>query len=465
MPGPAKGRKSSSAPTKGKGTSKGSGHTHVQAETSPAESGVLDLQRWAGNRKVAAMLTVSRQPAPPDVKPAGPATDPKFDKTRFQSDNGQFELDYKPNGPMPVKGDVTVTLRVHIDFKDFTRADMRKEPFRSHKFTRAQRADFKWTAAEKTKFGADFQTSVATAWSKKHELMTKDPTFAEHRGVVDVKVELVDADKAHNTMSALKVPKGKAGEEAPPRFRSFVQGDTSTLESRDVSETETSTVRDKPLIEQIGGFANNSSELTPDMVTAIADVAAIIKRKGFVLGERVGSDGKKHDLQLFSVGRTTSKGSRSHNTKLGKERAQAVLDKLNSELGWGAQGQALSAGEKHTTDEEKYRRADIQISDLGEGGTREVTQNTAAHEAGHMFGLDDEYQEEDADEPESKKFRGDKPEHYGDVEAQLGTDAAKELVDQDSGSIMSVGSDVKRGHYVPFLNSIESVTKKDWTVP
>ena len=104
------------------------------------------------------MLTVSRQPAPADVKAPGPATDPKFDKTRFQSDNGRFELDYKPNGPMPVKGDVTVTLRVHIDFKDFTRADMRKEPFRSHRFTRAQRADFKWTAAEKTKFGADFQT-------------------------------------------------------------------------------------------------------------------------------------------------------------------------------------------------------------------------------------------------------------------------------------------------------------------
>ncbi len=343
MPSPAKGRKSSSAPTKGKGTPKG-GHTHVQAETGPAESGVLDLQRWAGNRKVAAMLTVSRQPAPPDVKPAGPATDPKFDKTRFQSDNGQFELDYKPNGPMPVKGDVTVTLRVHIDFKDFTRADMRKEPFRSHKFTRAQRADFKWTAAEKTKFGADFQTSVATAWSKKHELMTKDPTFAEHRGVVDVKVELVDADKAHNTMSALKVPKGKAGEKAPPRFRSFVQGDTSTLESRDVSETETSTVRDKPLIEQIGGFANNSSELTPDMVTAIADVAAIIKRKGFVLGERVGSDGKKHDLRLFSVGRTTCQGQQDPQHQAGQGTCAGCARQAQLGAGLGGAGRGRERG-------------------------------------------------------------------------------------------------------------------------
>ena len=212
--GPGKGRKSSPASAKGsKGTGKGSGHTHVQTETSttPAEAGVLDLQKWAGNRSVAAMLTVSRQPAPVDVKAAPPATDPKFDKTTFSTDNTQFELTYKPNGPMPVKGDATVELRVHIDFKDFTRADMRKEPFRSHRFTRAQRKDFKWTEAEKTKFGTDFQSSVATAWSKKHELVTNEPTFAEHRAIVDVKVELVDAGKAHNTMSALKIPKGKAG--------------------------------------------------------------------------------------------------------------------------------------------------------------------------------------------------------------------------------------------------------------
>lgn len=465
MAGAVKGRKSSAAPAKGKAAAKGTGHTHAHAEptATPDEAGVLDLQRWAGNRRVADMLTVSRQPAPVDVK-APPATDPTFDKTRFIHDGESFELDYTPNGPVPVKGDVTVTLRVHIDFKDFTRADMRKEPFRSHRFTRAQLRDFKWTADEKTKFGTDFQSSVALAWSRKHELKTKDPGFAEHRGVVDVKVELVDADKAHNTMSALKVPKGKAGEKAPPRFRSFVAGDTSTLESRDPSEPETSKVRDRPLIQQVAGFANDSAELTPELKSAIAGVAAVIKRKGFQLGAKVASDGSKHDLELYTFGRATTKGSAAHNKVLGKERAKAVLDELNSQVGWGAQGTAESRGETHTTEEEKYRRVDIVISDRGESGTHDVTQNTAAHEAGHMFGLDDEYVEEDATDPASKKFAGDKPDHYGDVEAQLGTDAAEELVDQNSGSIMSVGSDVKRGHYVPFVTSIESVTSKDWTV-
>ena len=49
-----KGRKLSAAPMKGKGASKGgAGHTHIQAETpttTAAETGVLDLQQWAGNR-------------------------------------------------------------------------------------------------------------------------------------------------------------------------------------------------------------------------------------------------------------------------------------------------------------------------------------------------------------------------------------------------------------------------------
>ena len=73
-----------------------------------------------------------------------------------------------------------------------------------------------------------------------------------------------------------------------------------------MSEPETFTVRDRPLIEQVGGFANNSSELTPDIKSAIADVAALIKKKKLVLGAKVASDGTKHDLQLSAMGRATS---------------------------------------------------------------------------------------------------------------------------------------------------------------
>ena len=168
--------------------------THAEPTGISAEAGVLDLQRSAGNSSVASMLTLSRQPTPVDVK-APPTTDPAFDHTIFGQSNPRFQLTYTPKGPAPLKGNALVTLRVHIDFQDFTRADMLREPFRSHRFTRAQKADFAWTETEKTTFGADFASSVATAWSKKHELVTQDPSIAEHRTEVEVKVELVDAGR------------------------------------------------------------------------------------------------------------------------------------------------------------------------------------------------------------------------------------------------------------------------------
>jgi outer membrane protein OmpA-like peptidoglycan-associated protein len=458
MAGPTKGRKSAAAPKQQRSHPPATGH--VAPEPRPAEEGVLDLQRWSGNRSVAAMLTLSRQAAP--VKP--PPTDPKFDATTFIRGGDRFDTKVVPKGPSPVLGEVTITLRVHVEFQHFTRADMRREPWRSHRFTRAQLADFRWKATEEAKFKTDFAKSVTDGWSGKHQLRTKDPAFAPHAAKVDVAVEMVDdASKAHNTITALKVPQGKATDTPPPRFRSFVQGDTSKLDMRDPSEPEQREVRDKPLIEQVGGFAHGKSDLTPEMETHIDAVADKIKARKLKLGEQKSADGVDHELRLFAAGRATSPGSTGVNRKLADARARAVLDRLNTAVGWGAQGDVAPLGERNTTDDEKFRRVDLVITDVSPAGLKSVTQNTAAHEAGHMFGLGDEYVEEDA-KPESKKFIGDKPTHFGDVEAQLGTEAAEETVVDRSASIMSSGGEVKRGHYVPFLTEVEAVTSKEWTV-
>ena len=440
------------------------------ALTGPAgPAHILGLQRLAGNRAVASRLNVSRQavpdPAVPDPAAPKPATDEKFDKTTFIHDGTRFSLEYRPVGPLPAVGSIKVTLRVHIDFKDFTAADKLKEPFRSHRFTRSQLADFKWKAPEKEAFARDFQSSVQAGWSAKHTMATNDPTFAEHRAGVQVVVEIVDeAGKAHNSMSALKIPKGDPADKALPRFRSSVSGDTSQLEQRDVTETETTKVRDKPVTEQITGFENNSAVVTPAVATQVSAVAAKIKKANVTFGERTTPDGKKHDMQLFTVGRATSPGSAVGNDKLGQQRADAVLAALLAELPGDGSGTSTTAGELNATEEEKFRRVDVIVSDMGADGQREVTQNTAAHEAGHMFGLGDEYVDEKPPSGAVSKFTGDKSSHYGDVEAELGTEAADETLVKSSGSMMSSGSDVLRGHYVPFLKSVEQITGKQWTV-
>ena len=119
MLGPAKGRKSG-APTKGKAAPKGP--AIPMSRTGPVRPRAAYSTSNVGRRlQGRAILTVSRQLAPPDVKPSGPTTDPTFEKTTSQFDNTLFELTYKPNGPMP-------------------------DGWR-HRFTRA-RTDFKWTAAD-----------------------------------------------------------------------------------------------------------------------------------------------------------------------------------------------------------------------------------------------------------------------------------------------------------------------------
>ena len=46
----------------------------------------------------------------------------------------------------------------------------------------------------------------------------------------------------------------------------------------------------------------------------------------------------------------------------------------------------------------------------------------------------------------------------------MGTEAADELLVQDSASIMSLGSEVKMGHYVFFLERLNNMTGKKWKI-
>ena len=79
-------------------------------------------------------------------------------------------------------------------------------------------------------------------------MATNDPTFAEHRAGVEVGRDRRRGGKAHNSMSALKIPKGDPADKALPRFRSSVSGDdVATRAARRDRDEETDKVRDKPV--------------------------------------------------------------------------------------------------------------------------------------------------------------------------------------------------------------------------
>jgi hypothetical protein len=93
-----------------------------------------------------------------------------------------------------------------------------------------------------------------------------------------------------------------------------------------------------------------------------------------------------------------------------------------------------------------------------------VSQNAAAHEFGHLLGLGDEYRDETPPQDAAATFEGDRPRHYQDVEAAMGSALANELLIQDGGSTLSQGGEVRRGHCVNFLNWLSAMTHKAWVI-
>lgn len=389
--------------------------------------------------------------SPPGPAPATPR--PTFTQAGFSQQGSRFDSSYTPAGPAPVIGTLDINLWVHITYAPFTRAMMRQEPYRSHRFTREQLADFTWKDEEKEKFETDFMSSVMGAWSGQHMLHLNDPNFAEYRCRVAVNVMTIsDPSQAHTKITAQKIPKDA------PRFRSFVSGDTATLDIRDPSEPETHGVHSRKMVRQIKPFELGSAGLTPTLEAQIGEVEGELRR----LAVTPGPDASGGDWEAVFAGRASSSGSRGFNKQLGLRRAETVKQRMAADMGWSSGMRVVSAGEEHATDDEAFQRVDISVRDKNRTN---VTQNVAAHEAGHMFGLGDEYVEE-APGPDGgvPKFFGDEPEHYGDVQTHLGTDTANELLVQDSGSMMSSGGQVKRGHYVYFLEAIKQMTGKNWTV-
>lgn len=415
---------------------------------------------------------VTPAPAPGSDKPPDLAK-PTF-KGSFKSFAPNFDLEYVPGQPAPAVGKVEVTLRVLIEYKDFDKDVAKEEPFKSyfrrHPLTAAQKADFAWSVKEKEeigkKFQADFKAQVSAAWSGKHRFHLKDPDFSEYLADAQIKVETTEnpGDKYHNKMAVQKVPKG-----IDARYRSNVrQGDReSTLDYRDasVNEKHKNEAYVHEYVKQVKPFGFDNAELTPDLTGQVDSVAADIRKlqdpakKDSLLGEKYAVD---------FTGRASSKGEKSYNEKLGLRRAVAVEQRLAADLGRpGSPSRARSVGEEHASEDEKFQRVDVLVWNVEKAfsttNTPETDQNVAAHEAGHMFGLDDEYIDEKPDKGKPK-FLGDEPDHYDKVKELMGEDAAKELVMDESSSIMSGGMDVKRGHYVYFLEALNSVTSKKWSV-
>jgi hypothetical protein len=161
------------------------------------------------------------------------------------------------------------------------------------------------------------------------------------------------------------------------------------------------------------------------------------------------------------VGRASSEGNALYNKKLSEKRTKAVEKELG-QLDHLCFSLYKTAGEEGATEDAKFRRVNVGVFLSNSPKAKTANQNVAAHEFGHMIGLGDEYVDEKPEVPGSKiKFFGDDPTHYDGVKNVVDEAAADELLMQNSSGIMSMGNEVKRGHYVMFAAAIDKMTRPE----
>ncbi|MCJ7626633.1 MAG: OmpA family protein [Anaerolineaceae bacterium] len=181
-----------------------------------------------------------------------------------------------------------------------------------------------------------------------------------------------------------------------------------------------------------------------------------------------------------STGETTERG-RARNQQLSDERAAAVANFLRTRvvegrrmenINWRIHG-VVGAGSAGATEAEEWCRADITIAG-GQG------QNIAAHEFGHMIGLDDEYAATplrdaagnivtDADGNAVSRGLvsgtggdvGDNAEHNA-LGVEMGVGGA---VYENNANMMSLGSTILPQHYATFMQALHDVSSSsEWQV-
>jgi flagellar motor protein MotB len=336
--------------------------------------------------------------------------------------------------------DLLVTLKVSYDFQP---GDPANAP------VGVSRAELNWTQDEKDLFKMDFASTVTGTWSLAHRIRS---TRAFWTTEIDVLIDVVEDDAdPHFKIKVHKYPPdagdGPAsvcdsgyhhagGGMCDPNAPGDESG-TTVLDSRDTSQTR---VRNggQPVVGV--WFEQSESDLDATDVAALAPPAADLVAHP--------------DWNVELSGRASAEGGARSNLQLARDRTESVADELTRNGASDDQIIRENAGEQGAArNDPNDRRVDVHVLDV-------QTQVTANHEAGHMFGLADEYlgageAPNTPLDPAYRQFIADNAEVPSGGLPNKGP----------SDNIMSNGMDIQNWHYAPFVAGLKQVTgSDDWTV-
>ncbi len=274
----------------------------------------------------------------------------------------------------------------------------------------------------------------------------------------------------HTQARIFKTPDDNSDFGAEVRPGTAASGTDQTLALGSGQTTATSRLLHRSVI-----FANDSATL---------DSPVKDRLRRFIISYQAPAGGTGTSLDITGHASTTGGGTGAgdaHNQQLSEDRAQAVADFLRTEVVEGSTLRNAASRIKSTTgagstgaDAEAFsRRVDIDVA----GGQ---AQNTAAHEFGHMIGLDDEYattpQRDAAGNPvldaqgntRSRGMVNGTGGEVGDPTATNRPAVAQRMpgsVSENTDNIMSLGSTVRPQHYTTFMQAIRTLTSStEWRV-
>jgi hypothetical protein len=452
------------------------GHACGCASCSPAWSprNVLALQRGAGNAAVARSLAIRRTVARViDDRPYNEGRQARDEwiagGVRGPEDHvpstgrGGFEAQYDPAGQK-----LTIELRGGVDFRDgmklyFGTYAVAQQPGNGpaaaaataiNALPRAQRAaamaPWIWDDAAKTTFLSEFESSIEQAWSAKHQFHCSKEFWTDLGAAVDVRVVVRDGAQSSDSGEHMNVVSYKESDATVASTPAHV-AQTETFGSHDADDNEmvvnsTQTRRRSDIAQSVSiGFNPGTSTLTAAAVGSLNWFGNAYKSGG---GPQCSQCSKP--IAEAAVGAV--------NVSLAGEGSDATQTEASARARFTSVTAALVAG--GMTDAATRCVLTISPGTGSNGSVRMgsgVQQIVAAHEAGHMFGLGDEY---------TAPFSGTGGDLGTPVDPGLGgAQGLPEATHENSDTIMSVGDAVRPQHYATFLEALKAVSAMpDWVM-
>ena len=360
---------------------------------------------------------------------------------------GGFDVEYEPT-----KGELLVTLKGAVNFlagMTTTAAGRAQAVEPSAQTAAAARAInrlpkdqrpaevAKWTwssaggpdSSDETDTLTNFKSSIEDGWKEKHPFHCTKSHWEDLGATTKVNVvvnKVADATgkgaDQHMLVNTYKVARGFVGGSADVS-RAGGAGGSPFNNVMNITSEDVVPRRDG-LLESKVKFQHGKGLLTPGSVGTVWRLAKEMPNA---------APGSTIDAASLTV-KVQGKDAAQR-----KDRFDAVVDHLK-------QGGKVDASRVTMVEDGEGEAGTIVV---GDGNAQTV----AAHEAGHMFGLDDEYTGDGA------YAAGKKTEHT-DFAAGSGHTGAMHA---KSDSIMSEGSKIRPHHYVTFLDALKQVSKMpDW---